>query len=62
MTTEEVEDVVRALTAIAEKLEASSAKQSIKEAFLQVHAYADEHLPSQVKDRSGDAGRNHPSQ
>jgi hypothetical protein len=42
MTIEEVEDVVRALTAVAEKLETGEAKQSIQEAFMQTHAYADE--------------------
>lgn len=41
MTIEEVEDVVRALT---EKLETGAAKQSILEAFMQTHAYADEML------------------
>ncbi|MDR3489166.1 MAG: hypothetical protein P4M05_30235 [Bradyrhizobium sp.] len=44
MTIEEVEDVVRALTAVAEKLETGAAKQSIHEAFMQTHAYADEML------------------
>jgi hypothetical protein len=44
MTIEEVEDVVLALTAVAEKLEADAAKQSIQEAFMQAHAYADEML------------------
>ena len=42
MTIKEVEDVIRALTAVAEKLEAGEAKQSIQEAFMQAHAYADE--------------------
>ena len=42
MTTDEVEDVVRALTAVAENLEADAAKQSMQEAFMQVRAYAGE--------------------
>jgi hypothetical protein len=42
MTIEEVEDVVRALTAVMENLEASAAKQSMQEAFVQVRAYAAE--------------------
>jgi hypothetical protein len=42
MTIEEVEDVVRALTAVVENLEASRAKQSMQEAFVQVRAYAGE--------------------
>jgi hypothetical protein len=42
MITEEVEDVARALTAVAENLEASAAKQSMQEAFTQVRAYAGE--------------------
>jgi hypothetical protein len=45
MTTEEVEDVVRALTAVGENLEASAAKQSMQEAFVQVRAYAGESRP-----------------
>jgi hypothetical protein len=36
MTTEEVEDVVRALTTVVENLEAGAAKQSMQEAFTQV--------------------------
>ena len=42
MTHEEVDDVVRALTAVVENLEASGAKQSMQEAFVQVRAYAGE--------------------
>jgi hypothetical protein len=42
MTTEEVEDVVRALTTVVENLEAGAAKQSMQEAFMQVRAYAGE--------------------
>ena len=42
MTTEEVDDVVRALTAVAENLEAGAAKQSMQEAFTQVGVYAGE--------------------
>jgi len=42
MTTEEVEDVVRALTTVVENLEADAAKQSMQEAFMQVRAYAGE--------------------
>jgi hypothetical protein len=45
MTTEEVEDVVRALTTVVENLEASSARQSMQEAFTQVRAYAGEMRP-----------------
>jgi hypothetical protein len=41
MTIDEVEDVVRALTAVAENLQAI-AKQSMQEAFTQVRAYAGE--------------------
>jgi len=52
MTIEEVEDVVRALTAVAEKLETSEAKQSIQEAFTQTHAYANEMLAPRINDRS----------
>ncbi len=40
MTTEEVEDVVRALTIVVENLEAGAARQSMQEAFMQVRAYA----------------------
>jgi len=40
MTTMEVEDVVRALSAVAENLEAGAAKQSMQEAFTQVRAHA----------------------
>jgi hypothetical protein len=36
MTTEEVEDVVRALTTVVENLEAAAAKQSMQEALTQV--------------------------
>jgi hypothetical protein len=42
MTTEEVEDVVRALNAVVEYLETRVAKQSIQDAFLQVRAHAGE--------------------
>lgn len=42
MTTEEIEDVVRALTTVVENLEASSARQSMQEAFMQVRAHAAE--------------------
>jgi hypothetical protein len=45
MTTEEIEGVVRALTAVVENLEADAAKQSMQEAFLQVRAYAGESKP-----------------
>jgi hypothetical protein len=41
MTTDEIEDVVRALTAAVEKLEADAARQSMQEAFMQMRAYAD---------------------
>ena len=40
MTAEEVEDVVRALTAAVENLEAGGARQSMQEAFTQLRAYA----------------------
>jgi len=53
MTIEEIEDLVRQLTAVADKLEARAAKQSIQEAFLQAHAYADEYRYLRLKDRSG---------
>jgi hypothetical protein len=59
MTIEEVEDVVRALTAVAEKLEASAAKHSIQEAFMQAHAYADEMLAFASNHRCGDDGPKH---
>jgi hypothetical protein len=52
MTIEEVEDLVRQLTAVAHKLEARAAKQSIQEAFQQLHAYADEYRYRQLNDRS----------
>jgi hypothetical protein len=42
MTTEQVEDVIRALTAVVENLEPCEAKQSMQEAFMQVSAYAAE--------------------
>lgn len=41
MTTDEIEDVVRALTMAVENLEAGAARQSMQEAFMQVRAYAD---------------------
>jgi hypothetical protein len=40
MTIEEIEDVVRALTTVMDNLETNSARQSMREAFLQVRAYA----------------------
>lgn len=40
MTAEEVEDVVRALTAAVENLETGGARQSMQEAFMQLRAYA----------------------
>jgi hypothetical protein len=49
MTIEEVEDVVRALSAVAEKLEAGAAQQSIQEAFIQARAYAGERGTSDGK-------------
>jgi hypothetical protein len=52
MTIEEIEDVVRALIAVAEKLETGEAKKSIRDAFLQTQAYADEMLaPSSERSR-----------
>jgi hypothetical protein len=51
MTIEEVEDVVRALTAVAEKLEPGEAKLSIQEAFMQAHAYADERAGTRYSER-----------
>jgi hypothetical protein len=44
MTIEEIEDVIWALTAVAEKLETGDTKQSIQEAFMQTRAYAGEML------------------
>jgi hypothetical protein len=41
MTTDEIEDVVRALTAAVKKLDADAARQSMQEAFMQMRAYAD---------------------
>jgi hypothetical protein len=38
MTTEEIEDVVRALIAAVENLEPGAAKQSMQEAFMHVRA------------------------
>jgi hypothetical protein len=40
MTTEEIEDVVRALIAAVENLESGAAKESMQEAFMHVRAYA----------------------
>jgi len=40
MTTEEIEDVVRALITVVDNLETGSAKRSMQEAFMQVHAHA----------------------
>ena len=51
LTTEEVEDVVRALTTVVENLEASCARQSMQEAFMQVRAHAGE-LRALARDRS----------
>jgi len=53
MTIEEVEDVLRALTAVAEKLETGVAKQSMQEAFMQVCAHAGETRAPREKDNSG---------
>jgi hypothetical protein len=53
MTIKEVEDLIRQLTAVADKLEARAAKQSMQEAFLQLHAYADDRY-RRLKERSGD--------
>jgi hypothetical protein len=39
MATEEIEDVVRALTTAVETLEASAAGQSMREALMQVRAH-----------------------
>jgi hypothetical protein len=52
MTIEEVEDLVRALTAVMDHLEASAAKQSMQEAFMQVRAYAGEPRALAGEDRS----------
>jgi hypothetical protein len=52
MTIEEVEDVVRALTAVVENLEASAAKQSMQEAFMQVRVYAGESKPREPNRRA----------
>jgi hypothetical protein len=51
MTTQEVEDVVRALATAVENLEASSARQSMLEAFMQVRAHAGE-MCARGRDRS----------
>jgi len=40
MTTEEIEDVVRALITVVDNLETGSARQSMQEAFTQVRAHA----------------------
>jgi hypothetical protein len=40
MTTEEIEDVVRALSRVVETLEAGAAGQSMQEALMQVRAYS----------------------
>jgi alkylhydroperoxidase/carboxymuconolactone decarboxylase family protein YurZ len=40
LTTQEIDDVVRALTMVAENLENDAARQSMQEAFAQVRAYA----------------------
>ena len=40
MTTEEIDDVVRALIAAVDNLEPGAAKQSMQEAFMHVRAYA----------------------
>jgi hypothetical protein len=40
MTSEEIEDVVRALITVVDNLETGSARQSMHEAFMQVRAYA----------------------
>ena len=57
MTIEEVEDVIWALIAVAEKLETGEAKQSIREAFKQTRAYAYECWHPRVKDRRGTTGQ-----
>jgi hypothetical protein len=40
MTTEEIDDVVRALITVAKNLETDSGKRSMQEAFVQVRAHA----------------------
>ena len=40
MTSEEIEDVVRALTTVVDNLETGAARQSMRESFMQVRAYA----------------------
>jgi hypothetical protein len=40
MTTEEIEGVVRALTTVAENLEAGAGRQTMQEVFMQVRACA----------------------
>jgi hypothetical protein len=40
MSTEEIEDVVWAMTTVVENLEAGAARQSMQEAFMQVRVYA----------------------
>jgi hypothetical protein len=53
MTTEEIEDVVRALIKMEKNIEASAAKQSMREAFVQVCAYASATRASARRDRPG---------
>lgn len=40
MTARDIETIVRALTAVAENLEAGAARQSMRDALMQVRAYA----------------------
>jgi hypothetical protein len=40
MTSEDIEDVVRALTRVVDNLETCAARQSMRESFMQVRAYA----------------------
>lgn len=40
MTTEEIEDVVRALITVVDNLETGAAKRSMQQAFMQVRAHA----------------------
>ncbi len=53
MTTEEIEDVVRALNTAVENLEAGGARQSMQEAFVQLCAYVSSARTSSERNRRG---------
>jgi hypothetical protein len=54
MSAEEIEGVVRAMTTVVQNLEASAARQSMQEAFMQVRAYANT-MRDSVRERWGRA-------